>query len=265
MPLVPQTLAPRALELPTAGRALWLRADAGLYQDAAGTLPAAADNDPVAHWADAAGGPLAAVQPGSSLKRPRLRLAQVAGRPALRFDGVDDGLQVAGLTLSTFTLLAVARPTYPGPGDFNSRVLLEHSATFNDHPGHNLIVSRDATLLHGVRRGALASGLTSPPPTPLGETWCLLVHDYPDGTHAAHRLYRSRLAVPVSAETFAGMTADPGATPVTDTLHLAARNNTALFAQLDLAELVVYTPGLSAAARVWASRALAARYGVALT
>lgn len=75
----------------TAGMALWLKADAGVYQDSGLITPAALDGDPVGGWFDWS--PFGHhVSQSTSTKRPALKLNQVNGKPVLRFDGVDDFL-----------------------------------------------------------------------------------------------------------------------------------------------------------------------------
>lgn len=74
--------------------ALWLRADAGLFQErtgAAATTPASADGDPVGSWLDQSGA-LNHATAGTDAARPTLKLAQVNGRSVVRFDGSDDAL-----------------------------------------------------------------------------------------------------------------------------------------------------------------------------
>jgi hypothetical protein len=70
----------------SAGLVLWLKADAGTFQDAAGTTPAGAGGDPVALWRDQSGAGNHATQPSPTL-RPTLATAALNGLPALAFDG----------------------------------------------------------------------------------------------------------------------------------------------------------------------------------
>jgi hypothetical protein len=80
------------------GLKLWLKADAGLWQDTAGTTAASADADPVGRWDDQSGQGNNVTQ-ATAGKRPLLKLAIQNGRPVIRFDGADDFLSVA-LTLT---------------------------------------------------------------------------------------------------------------------------------------------------------------------
>ena len=99
-----------ALPVPMSGLALWLKADEGVDADGASN---------VLKWTDYSGRGNHAVQ-GNSALRPRLISNAVNGRPALRFDGIDDFLDLppataANMSLSDFrnglTAFIVARPT----------------------------------------------------------------------------------------------------------------------------------------------------------
>lgn len=97
--------------------ALWLKADAGLYQERTGasaTTPASSDADPVGTWQDQSGNAKHLTAP-SDATRPALKLAIApTGLPVVRADGVDDILSVAGLGTgwgsTAGTLVIVMRP-----------------------------------------------------------------------------------------------------------------------------------------------------------
>jgi hypothetical protein len=99
-----------------AGLQLWLRGDAGTFQDAARTTAAANDGDPVGGWRDDSGEGDHFSQ-ATAAKRGTLKTGAngINGRAVVRFDGVDDFL--AGPALSalvaagTFTAMAVFKPT----------------------------------------------------------------------------------------------------------------------------------------------------------
>jgi uncharacterized protein (DUF2141 family) len=76
---------PAPSEIPAAGLRLWLRADAGITASASGAVTA---------WADQSGSNNNAVQATES-KAPKLVASALNGKPVLRFDGVDDYLDVA--------------------------------------------------------------------------------------------------------------------------------------------------------------------------
>lgn len=87
------------------GLALWLRADAGVLNPA-GT--AAINGDPVATWQDQSGNARHATQ-GTTARRPTLVTGVLNGRPAVRFDGVDDLLGGALSGVISTSVFAVAK------------------------------------------------------------------------------------------------------------------------------------------------------------
>jgi hypothetical protein len=118
------------------GLKLWLKADAGLYQDSGGTTPATADDDRIGLWQDQSGQGNHASQ-ATSGKRPTLKLAIQNGRPVVRFDGADDGL--ANALFSAF-----------GTADFSLFMVLASG---------NLAGYRTALELASPTGGALGAGL----------------------------------------------------------------------------------------------------------
>lgn len=79
------------------GLSLWLRADG---------LTGSADGEPLAVWPDASGACHHATQATAS-KRPTFRAAQVAGLPAVSFDGSDDGMVTPVDPTKATTIVAV--------------------------------------------------------------------------------------------------------------------------------------------------------------
>lgn len=102
---------------PAPGLQLWLdAASSPLWQDAAGTVPAVADGDPVRRWDDLSGNGRHFVAP-SDAARPTLKLAVQNGRPVLRGDGVDDQLacgSTAWADMPAQTVFAVLKPSNGG-------------------------------------------------------------------------------------------------------------------------------------------------------
>lgn len=78
------------------GLQLWLDAsDAStLFQDSAGTTPAAADNDVVGYWGDKSGNGYHAAQ-GTTANKPLLKLATKNNLPVVYFDGLNDWLSAS--------------------------------------------------------------------------------------------------------------------------------------------------------------------------
>jgi hypothetical protein len=74
------------------GVLVWLKADAGTFQDSALTTPATADAAPVGGWVDQSGSGNDLLQATAGL-RPTLQTGELDTRPVIRFDGSDDFLE----------------------------------------------------------------------------------------------------------------------------------------------------------------------------
>lgn len=81
----------------------------GLFQDAAGTVPATADGDPVGCWKDVLGAGLLSATQSVSTQRPTLRFR--SGIPTLAFDGVDDFLQTTVTSNTLRTMFSAQKST----------------------------------------------------------------------------------------------------------------------------------------------------------
>lgn len=123
-----------------AGLTFWLKADAGTFQDNGFTTPATANNDPVGGWRSQ-GGVTNDVTQGTAGFRPLLKTGIQNGKPALLFDGVDDYLQSAAITLNDpVTHVAVLRAAgrtnntsaWDGQSAVNSGRFYEFGATSGD-------------------------------------------------------------------------------------------------------------------------------------
>lgn len=121
--------------------ALWLTAvPANCFTDAAGTVQCG-DGDLIRVWKDRSGNAANATQASSSL-RPTLALS--SGKWYIRPDGVDDYMDVAGLTISPaagITLAAVAKSP-------------------SNAAAHDILSQQDGT---GTGRSALSANLSSTP------------------------------------------------------------------------------------------------------
>lgn len=95
------------------GLKLWLKADAGLYQDSGRATPATADNDPVWSWADQSGQGRHATAEISG-RRPLLKTAIQNGMPVVRFDGTDDDLRFTTVDLPAFSMYIVFKVNNTG-------------------------------------------------------------------------------------------------------------------------------------------------------
>jgi hypothetical protein len=109
---------------PTTNLILWLEADAGLYKDTAGTIPATADGDLVALWKDQGPGGND-VKQATSGNRPILKTSIVNAKPVVRFlrasaQSLATAASVAhGIGTGDFWFTGVYA-TVASPGNFNS-------------------------------------------------------------------------------------------------------------------------------------------------
>lgn len=109
MPVPP---APPAPPIPTAGLRLWLRGDGpdgSVVKDI---------NNYVSTWADGSGFTNTAMQT-VQLYRPLYVASAINGKPAMRFDGVDDRMDIPELkgNMNTYTFIMVLKPN--GLADYN--------------------------------------------------------------------------------------------------------------------------------------------------
>ena len=101
-----------ALTAPTGSLKLWLKADAGLYQDNAGTQPVTATGQGVGQWADQSGNGNNAIQT-STPNRPIYTTGVINGVPVVRFNGGTGNylsiLNQSNWLPSDFSIIAVSR------------------------------------------------------------------------------------------------------------------------------------------------------------
>jgi hypothetical protein len=98
-----------------AGCVLWLKADAGLWQDGGASTPAASNGDPVGRWDDQSGNGNHVVQ-ATNADRPTLATAVLNGLPVVRFDGTSSSLAVAFTLDQPHTRFAVLVNRSPSDG-----------------------------------------------------------------------------------------------------------------------------------------------------
>ena len=144
------------------GLRIWLRADAVNPADA-NQVRSSGGNFFVKSWRDQSGGIFHAGQP-TDANQPRFisSTPELGGRPALRFDGVDDILYLpAPPAQNNFTIIAVARPTAgheidaasaAGVGGVSGQRYLfgaQHGGDFNSGAGLSLGTNGASVYEHG--------------------------------------------------------------------------------------------------------------------
>jgi alpha-tubulin suppressor-like RCC1 family protein/chitodextrinase len=203
------------------GVKLWLAADSGLSADPV--------SGKVSQWVDRSGSGLAAHQADASLQ-PVLNAGAHLGRPAVRFDGMNDLLQVPNLdaAMSRYSLVWLMKPESL---DHNQKIMSVSSGgfMFEVTQAGSALVGTDITtrMTAGVGTGQIPAG------TLAANTWTLLNFNYDAGVGS---LYKNGILVAKKT----GMSAPSAWTALSlgtnspDTLHG------------DVAEVILYDRALSA-------------------
>ena len=117
--------------LPPSGLRLWLRADQGVYQDAAKSTAANSDEDPVTIWEDISGngGDMIGDDDANDDDTPDtdylpvVRTNVLNGQPVVEFDGIDDYIRNSTLYGEPNTVFLVARYSTKNATSSRGRVL----------------------------------------------------------------------------------------------------------------------------------------------
>lgn len=203
------------------GLALWLKGDAGVLTDV----------DGIYQWSDQSGNALHALQATGS-KKPAWIASGLNGRNVVRFGG-DDGLVVASLPLTSFSIFVVFKASVNG-------LVYEHSADASANDGAYLYTSTVNTI---QRRNAGSPSSAKNRAVSWGSdgTFRRVRHDY-DGTHAGHKLW---IGGSDQSMTDGTGTNNPGTGTTTTSLFIGCRNQSSVFLTGDIAELLAYSPILS--------------------
>jgi len=238
------------LDIP--GLQLWLKADAGLWQDSVGGTPAAADGDVVGAWVDQSGKGNNASQATTS-KKPLLKKAIVNGRDVVRFDGTDDwlGLANAAMPVQNHTVFVVCNVTTTTAGktligrawNFGAFYFLVEASNHATNPRQARYVIDDGIVRSTVNADA---------------AWKILMGIY-DSVDNRIRINGGDEQVNVNAAGTLDYHANDAATigAVRDT-----SNNVASILKGDISEIILYNSALSAANRQRVEGYLNTRYGV---
>lgn len=248
-PLGATRRAAPAYPISTTDMALWLRSDTNLYQSSGGTTAVTADNDPVGYVGDVRNNGVYAYQSINTSKRPLYKTGILNGYPALRFDGANDSLLVPNIALDAFfTLFVVARTTTAKP------LFIEHGADVNSYDGFYFYGTSYQTFY--IKRTAfhyinLSSGW-------LGNTNVIAGAVY-DGILPAVR----KAGIAVTASSYGGSARTD--TTTTENLNIFSRNQTAVFSEGDLFELIIYNRAMTTGEQNEVGAYLAARYSLTWT
>lgn len=137
-----------------------------LFQDAAGTVPVTADNDPIGLIKDKSGNGYHASQ-STSAKRPKYRTG--GGKPYIEFDGTQTFLATGSINATAYSAMSVTVGVYKADG--TTRQCFEFSAsvaanngTFS-HPSAATGPNDWTCGLSGSVTTVLATGTAGAPPT----------------------------------------------------------------------------------------------------
>lgn len=118
---------------PSANLIGWWKSDTEVFTDTGFTTPATASNDAVKGWKDQSG---AGNHLTEATNAPTLQLAQVNGKPSVRFDGVNDKLAAAFTLDRPFTyFLVVKQITFTGNDHYVSGYSGDNFALTQDWSG----------------------------------------------------------------------------------------------------------------------------------
>jgi hypothetical protein len=195
----------------------------------------------VTQWNDKSGNGLNAVQPTSALQ-PTLSTNALNGLSVIHFPS--KAMHINSVTLGPFTIFVLFRTTSDG-------LVYEHSVSANSNFGSYIYTTTGNTIRVNRSGGVSAKDLSSSWGS--GNVWRAVAQRF-DGTHAGHQLWINNVN-----QTLTGTGADPGLVTTTQAMYLACRNESSLFINGDIAEIILYntvvsnlTAGFSYLSTKWA-------------
>lgn len=233
-----------------ANLAVWLDASdvSRMFQLSNGTTAVSASGDPVGYVGCYVGGN--AIQTSNN-NRPTWQGNAQNGLPVLRFDGTNDSLQIASVAIqSHFAIFVAGKFTTAKP------FFIEHSATANLNDGFYFYGSN--VFSFAVRRPGVLFSRNASSATWAGSDFVVI-----DAQHAGNAdiaIARNGTAEALSGGTNSNLTD----TSVTTALNICSRNQTALFSDGDLGELLIYNRRLTATESQFVRRHLGRKWGVSV-
>jgi len=228
-----------------AGCQLWLKADAGTYQDAAMTTPASIDTDPVGGWQDQSGSGNHVTQTTAGNK-PALKLNIKNGLPVTRFDGGDYLIRAIAASTSLISVFAVTQTAAAAGTVYQQR--LEGNAT----PIKGALFIETNLWRARHRNDATAIKTLTGANSGLWNAWGIVWNNI--------NMYLYQNGVLGASDAIAGVT-------TIDKMIVGADNNTGAgtfgtYLTGDIAEIVVYNSALSDANRILVETYLNSRYAI---
>ena len=232
--------------------ALWLDAsDASTLYNATSGGGLVDPDGTVARWEDKSGGGRHAIQ-NTSTKRPLRKSGIKAGKDVMRFDGADDGMQISSITLPTYITAYIVQISA-----FSSAQLkfwFEHGSNSNSVPGFFFNGTYDSAWF--VNRSGFPPhyGPSLDGTDWIGTAWALASFTY----NGVGSIYKNGAFITNSSFSGTSLTN----TNVTANLNIACRNQTNLFLNGDIAEILIYPSAHSDVDRALVENYLATKWAI---
>ena len=227
-----------------------------MFQDAAGTIPVTADNDPIGLIKDKSGNNAHASQ-ATAAKRPKYRTG--AGRPYIEFDGTQTFFSTSAINATAYSVMSAVIGAYKADGTVRQSFEFSPDSPTNNgsfsHPPGSGGANNWGIGLKGTLAIISTSAVVGVPPTTTVNT-CL----YALG--AASDQARLRVNGVQVATTGAGNT---GAGPFGNhSLYIGSRAGTSLFFLGRIYQLIIVSKTLAGAELTNAEKHVANKTGVTL-
>lgn len=236
-----------------ANLAVWLDASdvSRMFQNSNGTTAVTASGDPVGYVGCWVGGN--ALQ-ATANNRPTWQNGAQNGLPVLRFDGSNDSLQIASVALNTYMSVFVA-------GKFTTAkpMFIEHSASANANSGFYWYGSTGNTVK--INRSNSTFDRNASSSTWMGSAFTVV--DLIHGGKPDIVLNKDGTAQTLSTIVGEGdnLLSDTSATA---SLNILSRNQTSVFSDGDLGELLIYNRRITATEAQFVRRYLGKKWGVSV-
>lgn len=194
----------------------------------------------VVRWYDQSGNARNATQATAS-KQPKIvssgSVITSSSFPALLCSG-GQAMIATNVALTATSVIGVFRQ----PSATSAGILMEHGANAANSDGFYIYQATSAS--HTFSRSGTLTAKQQPSATWQVNATSVLFEFYYNGTDVSHVSYRNNSSV--SLTTFASFNGNPGTSSLTSTLNLFSRNNSTVYANLYVSELVVWSSDVSA-------------------